>query len=70
MSKTFCVYETYKIDEPHKNYIGKSSLERINTKMDTIIYLLEVRVGNLAQNAQTLLQLIGVECGTTRQEKK
>tara|TARA_R110000824_G_scaffold266318_1_gene455303 strand:+ start:122 stop:706 length:585 start_codon:yes stop_codon:yes gene_type:complete len=29
MSKTFCVYETYKIDEPHKNYIGKSSLQMI-----------------------------------------
>jgi len=29
MTKTYCVYETYKIDEPNKNYIGKSSLERI-----------------------------------------
>ena len=29
MSKTFCVYETYKIDEPHKNYIGKTYLQRI-----------------------------------------
>ena len=32
MKKTFCVYETYKLDDPNKNYIGKSSLERIKER--------------------------------------
>ena len=29
MDKTFVVYETYKIDEPYKNYIGKTSMQWI-----------------------------------------
>jgi hypothetical protein len=29
MASKFVVYETYKVDEPEKNYIGKSSIDKI-----------------------------------------
>ena len=32
MASKFVIYETYKIDESEKNYIGKSSLDKIMGK--------------------------------------